>query len=385
MALFAGKKRVVSPTGRKRRTMSAFLEETGYRFRSNSSSNVNPIKSLVGVLEAGDGLYLGYQEAFRDLTSLEEMPPLYMPSGKSFYYAFYDCEKLGELAFTNVPKPTNVARMFGWCSSIKSIPLMDTSECTSFQMICYNCFKLESVPAYDTSKVTDFSYAFYNCSSLVSIPKLDTSKVTNFSYAFKNCYSLTKIEKLDISQNKSFQSCFQGCSKLAYANFVGTAPIKELGGAFSGCKVLPNDCFPTLDVTNLTELWWAYANCYLLEDVKWTGTAPTIKGVVNSAFNRCYKLKEIPEMDLSDATLNEDYSFAYNCSSLTAIHAKNIPFSLNIGWSTKLEREALVEIIGNLKDMTGSTTKTLTLGSTLKAKLTADDIKVATDKNWTVA
>ena len=361
MALFAGKKRVVSPTGRKRRTMSAFLEETGYRFCSNSSSNQNPIKSLVGVLEAGDGLYLGYQEAFRDLTSLEEMPPLYMPSGKSFYCAFYDCEKLGELAFTNVPKPANVARMFGWCSSIKSIPLMDTSECTSFQMFCYNCFKLESVPAYDTSKVTDFSTAFQNCNSL------------------------TKIEKLDISQNKSFHYCFNACGKLAYANFVGTAPIKELGGAFSGCIVLPNDCFPALDVTNLTELLWAYTNCYLLEELKWTGTPPTIVGTVNSAFKGCSKLKEIPEMDLSNATLSEDYSFAYNCSSLTAIHAKNIPFSLNIGWSTKLEREALVEIIGNLKDMTGSTAKTLTLGSTLKAKLTADDIKVATDKNWTVA
>ena len=314
MALFAGKKRVVSPTGRKRRTMSAFLKETGYRFRSNSASNQNPIKSLVGVLDYSDG-------------ALIERPN----------------------------------HMFSNCASLEEIPLLDSKDWWTF------------------------NGAFEGCKSLKTIPALDTSSAQGFNNAFYNCSSLTKIEKLDISQNKSFHYCFAGCGKLAYANFVGTAPIRELGGAFQDCYILPNDCFPTLDVTNLTELWWAYANCRLLEELKWTGTPPTIKGAVNSAFLNCSKLKEIPEMDLSNATLSDDYSFAYNCSSLTAIHAKNIPFSLNIGWSTLLEREALVEIIGNLKDMTGSTTKTLTLGSTLKAKLTADDIKVATDKNWTVA
>ena len=364
MSLYLGKKRVIAPTGRRKRTFSQFLDDVAFIFGGQSDGvSRNTLTSYVGVLDYTDGKRRPVNPfgKFAGLLSLKEIPLIDLSQSTSWWYAFYNCK------------------------SLVTIPAFDTSKVTDFGSAFYNCFSLTSLPQLDTSKVTNFTYAFQNCSSLTSLPQLDTSNVTNFYYAFQNCSSLTKIEKLDISQNKSFHYCFAECRKLAYANFVGTAPIRELGGAFQNCYILPNDCFPTLDVTNLTELWWAYANCCLLEELKWTGTPPTIKGNVNSAFLGCSKLKEIPEMDLSSTTLSDDYSFAYNCSSLTAIHAKNIPFSLNISWSTKLEREALAEIIGNLKDMTGSTAKTLTLGSTLKAKLTADDIKVATDKNWTVA
>ena len=75
------------------------------------------------------------------------------------------------------------------------------------------------------------------------------------------------------------------------------------------------------------------------------------------------------------------------CSNLERIHIVDIHYNFNISQSevTKLDREALVEIIGNLRDMTGSTAKTLTMGATNMAKLTDEDIAVATAKNWTIA
>ena len=63
----------------------------------------------------------------------------------------------------------------------------------------------------------------------------------------------------------------------------------------------------------------------------------------------------------------------------------NIGVNLSISPCTKMERKAILEVLGNLKDLTGQTSRTLTLGSTLLAKLTEDDKLIATNKNWTLA
>ena len=75
--------------------------------------------------------------------------------------------------------------------------------------------------------------------------------------------------------------------------------------------------------------------------------------------------------------------FSY-CSSLEEIHMININVNLNISASTKFTREALLEILGNLKAQT-SGSKKLTMGSTNLAKLTDEDKAIATNKGWTLA
>ena len=71
------------------------------------------------------------------------------------------------------------------------------------------------------------------------------------------------------------------------------------------------------------------------------------------------------------------------CDKLEAVHIKNINANLDISSSTKFTREALLEIIGNLKNVTE--TKTLRMGSTNLAKLTNEDKAIATNKGWTLA
>lgn len=72
------------------------------------------------------------------------------------------------------------------------------------------------------------------------------------------------------------------------------------------------------------------------------------------------------------------------CRSLEQINMININANLDISASTKFTREALLEIIGNLKAQT-SGTKRLTMGSTNLAKLTDEDKAIATNKGWTLA
>ena len=73
-----------------------------------------------------------------------------------------------------------------------------------------------------------------------------------------------------------------------------------------------------------------------------------------------------------------------SCNVLEEIHMININANLDIHYSTKFTREALLEIIGNLKAQT-SGNKTLTMGATNLAKLTDEDKAIATNKGWTLA
>ena len=64
---------------------------------------------------------------------------------------------------------------------------------------------------------------------------------------------------------------------------------------------------------------------------------------------------------------------------------KNINTDIAINNSTYLNRTTLLKIINALVDLTGQTTKTLTLGSINLAKLTDEEKAIATNKNWTLA
>ena len=103
---------------------------------------------------------------------------------------------------------------------------------------------------------------------------------------------------------------------------------------------------------------------------------------MKSMFANCTSLSTVPQLDVSGVT--DMGSMFYNCSSLEQIRMININANLDISDSTKFTREALLEIIGNLKAQT-SGNKTLTMGATNLAKLTDEDKAIATNKGWTLA
>ena len=167
----------------------------------------------------------------------------------------------------------------------------------------------------------------------------------------------------------SFDGCWQ---------FGDTANMKKTASMFYDCRNLTN--VPLLDTKNVTNMDSMFSNCFNLANVPLFDT----KNVTNMAsmFYYCSNLTTVPLFDTSKVT-SMNHMF-YNCSNLETIHMININANLNISASTKFTREALLEIIGNLKAQT-SGTKTLTMGSTNLAKLTDEDKKIATDKGWTLA
>ena len=179
---------------------------------------------------------------------------------------------------------------------------------------------------------------------------------------------------------------YLGSKKVAVTNTIekqvpSMKAFFEAGGKCAYSTTTSFDgCWQYSDTENVTDMNKMFYYCSNLANVPLFDT----KNVKNmdSMFYNCKKLTNVPLFDTSNVT--DMYSMFSGCFSLEAIHMININANLKIFASTKFTREALLEIIGNLKAQT-SGTKTLEMGSTNLAKLTDEDKKIATDKGWTLS
>ena len=166
---------------------------------------------------------------------------------------------------------------------------------------------------------------------------------------------------------------FEGCWK-----FEDTANITFMNNMFYNCRFLTN--IPQFDTSKVTNMSNMFNSCSKLTTVPQFDTSKVTN--MEPMFQSCSKLTTVPQFDTAKVTnMNSMFS---GCSTLETIHMININANLDISYSTKFTREALLEIIGNLKAQT-SGNKTLTMGSTNLAKLTDEDKAIATNKGWTLA
>lgn len=218
--------------------------------------------------------------------------------------------------------------MFSGNTTMTEAPFFDTSNVTSMSNMFVSCKSLIKVPTYNTQNVTNMSYMFQVCESLEEIPIFNTNKVQNMNGMFYNCKKLTKITEFDTSNTTNLSYAFYGCSKL---------------------KQLPLlDASKCIDVNSIVDTSLELENFLGLKDL---GKAYTSK---TTNYNN-YKL--------------------------------NLP-------SKKLTYESLISIAQNLYDLNltynvngGGTlyTQSLSLGSTNLAKLTEEEIAIATNKGWNVS
>ena len=206
----------------------------------------------------------------------------------------------------------------------------------------------------DTENITNMNGMFANCESLTITPLLNTSKVTSMYETFKNCSSITTIQKMDTSKVTSMNGMFYGCYGVKTFPFFDTSNVEIMITMFANCSGITE--IPQYDTSRVSQMYYMFFSCS--------------------------RLVTVPQFNVKNVY---DMRGMFNgCRSIEHIHMININANLDISASTKFTREALIEIIGNLKAQT-SGTKTLTMGSTNLAKLTDEDKKIATDKGWTLA
>ena len=179
---------------------------------------------------------------------------------------------------------------------------------------------------------------------------------------------------------------FDAGGKCAYSNatsfdgvipFGATSDVTNMDFMFRSCESLTS--VPFFDTRKVTKMYSMFRSCTRLKNVPLFDTRKVTD--MSSMFHECSSLTSVPSFDTSNVT-NMSGMF-YNCSRLETIHMVNIGADLSISSSTKFTREALLEIIGNLKTVT--ITKTLAMGATNLSKLTEEDKAIATSKGWTLA
>lgn len=289
-------------------------------------------------------------------------------SFSSFFSGFSNMETIPLL---NTGNATNLYDMFYNCSSLKTIPLIDTSKVTRTEGMFSNCSSLKTIPLLNTSKVTNAGSMFYRCSSLTNIPLIDTSKVTNAALMFGYCSSLKTIPLIDTSNVTNMSSTFTGCSKLEEIPLLDTSNVTEVFNMFHSCYDLIT--IPQLDTSNIKNMGGMFNQCISLTTVPLLNCSSVTK--ISEIFLSCYKLEN----------LGGFYNLGNNYP--TNIHENDFEKSLNLSFCPKLTHDSLMNVINNLYDIASKRIKTqqLVLGSTNLAKLTAEEIAIATEKGWTVS
>lgn len=195
----------------------------------------------------------------------------------------------------------------------------------------------EAKPYVNTTKRTSFRYWYPLNEHISMLQNLDTSWGTDFQEMFERNTSINILNgySWDFSKGKNFSRMFFGCTGLVYAPALNSS---------SGESFL-------------------------------------------NAFNGCTNLYEIPLLDLSSATTYTN--IFYNCTSLTnvtitgTIKIKDNNFKVNA--SENLTVESMMSFINAFQDNTGGTQYTVYFGPTNLAKLTDEQISVATNKNIKLA
>ena len=148
--------------------------------------------------------------------------------------------------------------------------------------------------------------------------------------------------------------------------------------SFNQCRDLASVTIPNT-VTNIGS--YAFCNCNSLVSI----TIPSsVLSLQANTFINCNSLTDV--FIPNSVTRVAATSFS-GCSSLTNVtlgdgfNANNLDLSV----STLYSADTLVAILNALADRTGMSAYTLTLGDTNLAKLSNEQIAIATQKNWTLA
>ena len=183
---------------------------------------------------------------------------------------------------------------------------------------------------------------------------------------------------------------FNGCKKLGYIDFGDVEFAVLADGAFnlvaSETNTIEKMQFkcPNYETNSMFRVFSGKINT---TEINFEGS--NFSPVVD--MGQCfYQSSIVKTISFKNTNLNNVTSWKYCFGGTSSL--ENLDFDgctlitdPKLGDCKKLTVTSLLSVINALKDNRGSTTLTCTIGATNLAKLTSTQIKIATDKNWTLA
>lgn len=193
---------------------------------------------------------------------------------------------------------------------------------------------ITEVPA-GIQHVMEGYHLFKGNTTMTDLPaKLHEERFTSMYCFCRGCTALSYVGRLNTANVTDFVYAFYGCTSLTEIDSIDTSSAKSVGEMFHNCSSLIRINAP-LDVSNVTsQLDTTFTGCSNLLELRFTGTI-------------------------------------------------NVDIWLSGAW--RLSVESLLSALNALADLTATDiTKKITLGARNKAKLTEEQLAIATAKGWTL-
>lgn len=263
---------------------------------------------------------------------------------------------------------------FQSCSNLKYVPAFDSIGTYGCHNLFSGCTALKSVPLFDTSNITDMDFMFGQDNTslqgkvnygagVTTVPQYDMSNVTSALGMFRGCVYLTTIPDLNTPKLRD----------IVY--YVGS---NVSGSIFSGCLSLI--AIPNMDLTNVTDMsHFAIGQSGIVSGPSGDMALKTVPLLntpnvarIKDAFWKC------PNITTLGGFTNLGKAFV--STDATKYHI------LDLSSSTVLTKQSIMNVINNLAapDDTDVSDAQLMLSATSYALLDAEDIAIATAKNWAV-
>ena len=211
-----------------------------------------------------------------------------------------------------------------------------------------------------TSQFNNFTYLYYAengeiKSILFNDGNVDKPNVPNYTISGKpvsyRCHNVTSkvvFKDFDTSAVTDMRSMFYGCSNLATLDLssFNTSAVTNMNKMFKYCERLTTLDLSSFDTSAVTDMNGMFQNCNSLTTIIGTHTLEDVQA-----------------------------------GTIKALKGTKVSLDL---YTPLLERASILALFYGLADLTGNTKETIRLHATAKARLTAEDIKIATDKNWDV-
>ena len=186
-----------------------------------------------------------------------------------------------------------------------------------------------------SSQFKNFTYLYYTENGEIKSILFNDGNVDN-----------PNVPNYTISGKPVSYRCHNQTSKVVFKDF-DTSAVTNMSSMFGSCSNLTTLDLSNFDTSAVTNMGDMFSNCRNLTTIIGTHT-----------------LEEVQE------------------GTIKAM--KGMKVSLDLSSSPNLERASILALFYGLADLTGNTKQTISLHATAKARLTAEDIKIATDKNWDV-
>ena len=168
----------------------------------------------------------------------------------------------------------------------------------------------------------------------------------------------------------------------------------DLYAFFDGYQALESVNFGTLDFSQVANMYSMFYFCYLLETVDFSNITPPTNVLTNMLY-MFYGCLAITTLDFS----NWDTSGVTNMNNAftSCSHLANVTWGSNWGANVSitefrvndcpLTHNSCLDLFNKLANKTETATPaaTLVISTTTKALMSEDEIKIATDKGWTVS